>query len=332
MTQSQQLIHVEFSDVEIFSSVSNGWDIDFRLLEAGPFKADLLQFVSSEFHFASTGMNRKIDQQGASPDSFWTFAVLMTPLSDFQWHGSITKMNEIMVYKPFSEINTISKNPFRVLIYSVLEERLESRCDNLRYDSVLKILRSTDKVTCNPSDVNILRQELFRLDTFFRAGCMDKNDKKIGFSEIESAVFEALIRCLVNSRRPIQKKRKKLKDHALRQSLACIEMQLGETLTVSGLCQTAGVSDRTLQQAFKEHFGISPKSYIKILRLNRLHRQLVEMGPGKVSISTLANQWGFWHMGQLARDYRELFGELPSTTLNKTKEESIAKKIKISDF
>jgi len=29
----------------------------------------------------------------------------------------------------------------------------------------------------------------------------------------------------------------------------------------------------------------------------------------------VANAWGFWHMGQFARDYRRLFGELPSDTL-----------------
>lgn len=326
MSTSQQLIHVEFSDIEIFSSVTSGWDIDFRLLEAGPFKADLLQFVSREFHFASTGMNRKVDQQGASPESFWTFAVLMTPLSEFQWHGACVGMNEIMVYKPFSEINTISKNPFRVLIYSVPEERLERLCDDLGYDSVLNILRSTDKVKCNPSDVNIFRQELFKIDTFFRAAYINGSDNKIGLSENESGVLEALIRCLVNSRCSTKTKQKKLKDHALRQVLACIEMQLGETLTVTGLCQVAGVSDRTVQQAFKEHYGISPKTYIKTLRLNHLHRQLAKMRPEKVSISKLASQYGFWHMGQLARDYRALFGELPSETLHKKLEENMIKK------
>ena len=29
-----------------------------------------------------------------------------------------------------------------------------------------------------------------------------------------------------------------------------------------------------------------------------------------------ANNWGFWHMGQFAKDYRRLFGELPSKTLH----------------
>jgi len=30
----------------------------------------------------------------------------------------------------------------------------------------------------------------------------------------------------------------------------------------------------------------------------------------------IANQYGFWHMGQFAKDYNNLFGELPSETIN----------------
>ena len=34
------------------------------------------------------------------------------------------------------------------------------------------------------------------------------------------------------------------------------------------------------------------------------------------SVADAANEWGFWHMGQFAKDYRRMFGELPSETLN----------------
>jgi len=33
------------------------------------------------------------------------------------------------------------------------------------------------------------------------------------------------------------------------------------------------------------------------------------------NIVDVASRWGFWHMGQLAADYRKHFGELPSETL-----------------
>jgi AraC-like DNA-binding protein len=35
------------------------------------------------------------------------------------------------------------------------------------------------------------------------------------------------------------------------------------------------------------------------------------------SIIELAGVNGFWHMGQFAADYRRIYGELPSETLNR---------------
>jgi AraC-like DNA-binding protein len=40
------------------------------------------------------------------------------------------------------------------------------------------------------------------------------------------------------------------------------------------------------------------------------------MGPYS-AITDVANEWGFWHMGQFAADYQSQFGELPSETRNR---------------
>ncbi|MCP4405581.1 MAG: helix-turn-helix domain-containing protein [bacterium] len=75
------------------------------------------------------------------------------------------------------------------------------------------------------------------------------------------------------------------------------------------------MSKRTLQYAFLEHFGVSPKRYLQIYRLNRVRSILKKRDPNSVAVADVANRWGFWHMGQFAKDYRKLFGELPSSTL-----------------
>ncbi len=88
-------------------------------------------------------------------------------------------------------------------------------------------------------------------------------------------------------------------------------------IKVMDLCRIARVSERTLLRLFKVRFGISPKTYINMVRLNGLHRDLKKTGMGKVKIVEIANRWGFWHMGQLAKDYKKMFKELPSETLKK---------------
>ncbi|MDH5209440.1 MAG: helix-turn-helix domain-containing protein [Burkholderiaceae bacterium] len=69
---------------------------------------------------------------------------------------------------------------------------------------------------------------------------------------------------------------KVVEDHALAQT--------GERLSVTDLCRVAGVSERTLEYAFKELLGLTPQGYLTRLRLNRVRRALLA---GARSASTM---------------------------------------------
>lgn len=62
---------------------------------------------------------------------------------------------------------------------------------------------------------------------------------------------------------------------------------------------------------------MGPMAYIKLHRLHGLRRELLAADPQTVSIAELALQWGFLNPGHFARDYRRLFGQLPSQTLHR---------------
>lgn len=72
-------------------------------------------------------------------------------------------------------------------------------------------------------------------------------------------------------------------------------------MTVSEICRLVDVTERSLQRG----------------RLSGVHRSLRNADPGRTRVADVANEWGFWHMGQLAADYRKQFGELPSETLRR---------------
>jgi AraC-like DNA-binding protein len=96
-------------------------------------------------------------------------------------------------------------------------------------------------------------------------------------------------------------------DHALSQA--------GATLYVTDLCKAAGVSERTLEYAFKEVMGLTPVSYLIRLRLHRVRQALLAAPHGSTTVTAEALKWGFWHFGEFSRAYKDCFGELPSDTL-----------------
>lgn len=85
--------------------------------------------------------------------------------------------------------------------------------------------------------------------------------------------------------------------------------------TVHELCTELHISERTLRYGFQEFFGMGPAAYIKVHRLNSARRQLESSTSKQATVTDVAIQWGFWHMGQFAKDYKKIFGESPSETL-----------------
>ncbi len=89
----------------------------------------------------------------------------------------------------------------------------------------------------------------------------------------------------------------------------------GRPITVRELCREVRVSWRTLEYAFRERFDMTPKAYLKTVRLNGVRSELRNSDSADTKVAEVAGRWGFWHIGQMAADYRQMFRELPSETL-----------------
>lgn len=87
-------------------------------------------------------------------------------------------------------------------------------------------------------------------------------------------------------------------------------------LQVQDLCRELHLSRRSLQDSFRTVLGISPLWYLRTLRLDGARRSLL----AGCSVQQAVERWGFWHWSRFSRDYRRLFGELPSATFRRAGE------------
>jgi len=106
-----------------------------------------------------------------------------------------------------------------------------------------------------------------------------------------------------------------------RKAEAWLRENLAEPPTIAALCQVVNVSERTLHAAFRENLGTTPKAYLKMLRLNSAHHDLLRAG-ARTRVTDVALDWGFVHFGWFSQDYRRLFGETPSQTLHRARAEA----------
>lgn len=96
-----------------------------------------------------------------------------------------------------------------------------------------------------------------------------------------------------------------------------IQNHYREQLRLKTLCLAIGVSPRTLQRSFRERFNSTISDYIKTVRLDAARRALATARPDGNSVTTIAQQHGFRHLGRFSVQFRERFGESPRDTLAK---------------
>ncbi|WP_055714637.1 AraC family transcriptional regulator [Streptomyces torulosus] len=100
----------------------------------------------------------------------------------------------------------------------------------------------------------------------------------------------------------------------VRRACALIRDHHDEPLTVGDVAEALGVGVRTLQECFRRELGSTPTAYLRACRLDVVHDALRAAESG-TSVTAIALEHGFVHMGRFASDYRARFGESPSATL-----------------
>jgi AraC-like DNA-binding protein len=102
-------------------------------------------------------------------------------------------------------------------------------------------------------------------------------------------------------------------------ALQYIHANAAEVPTLGEIAQAAGVGVRALMRGFEKRLGVSPVRYLLHWRLDRARAELLDAAPGTGTVTDIALRWGFGNLGDFAARYRSRFGELPRTTLQRSR-------------
>ena len=309
------LIRGCFDDFSEFDKAISNWDLNFRQLDRGASPVEAMQVITRRAHLMHFRFERRYHQQGSPPGGTLNFGIPMVAGEPLSWRGSEVEKSSLICIAPGSDFTSISRAGFAGTTLSFDPDHLTRVADSLGLPNALE---GTDKPQLltgrNPRMVDRLRQaiaDLFMLANDHRKGMSASGLATLLEDEISTRLVEALASAhnASHTARPSPRARTKARQRAV----AFIDAHAKEAPSIRQICVDAGVSWRTLNYAFKEYFGVTPKEYLQTVRLHGVRREL-QAGDGEVVIADIANNWGFWHMGQFAADYRLKFGELPSVT------------------
>lgn len=280
------------------------WEIDFRQIEAGAMETKVSVKSGTAISLLKISMSRAVHQTGVSPSGMLSVGVV-APKQIRTWQGADSSSAKLLSFGSSDPFDGVSVTGFEGTTISIGEGYAEILADNLGLP-IPETLRTSANPNINGSTSYIdALSSICRKNIVSGAMSLDRND--------EEEVAMLLLLSVSSGSAFADKSSPRIRSKALALALDLMRENLRETLTISQICREAGVSWRTLDRAFAENFGISPKTYFQRLKLNRA-RSEIQKSPESVLISDVANSWGFWHMGQFALDYAKMFGELPSAT------------------
>lgn len=299
----QKLVDYRFSNLDIFLDEVRAWDLDFRLIKQGGFSGHLIQVAYSDIFITYARFMTDLHQMGSTPPGFRTFAIPGPRCQGFWWRNQQISSDCLMIFPSSNELMSVSSEDFEVFTISLSHNYIDRISDQL--DIQPKLVKEV--IVLDHQRANELRSLAQR--------AIESGNALSNKYTQHNLAQKVLSCCTGDTKTTAIRKRKR--DHAIMQIIEYLASNPAEITDSSGLCRVANVSERTLQYAFMERYGIPPNVFVKRWKLNSARRLLRLMAPECGSVAEVCDRFGFLYPSQFTQEYKDMFAELPSKTLSR---------------
>lgn len=310
--QDTRISFVSSNDIHHQETLLTLWDQYYAQITPGAFSGTVGSRSIGQFKLFSERMNRAVLQRGALPRSRLGFGVVRQADGSATICGEEAGKESLLVFSGSSGFDFLSPSSFEFL---GVEVDLDAPVDPV----LSALLQSLDRILCaGPRTLPLRGRGAAMLCRLVADALQDDASPRMVFTSAENAdSFGKWLIGLVLDLLPEQEsdstagRRRELRHWDVIGAI-CTLVRDAEwcPTSVSELTEYLGVSRRTLQTACIESTGLGPLGLLRTLRLGEARRTLREGG----SVTDAATRYCFWHLGYFARDYRKMFGELPSAT------------------
>ena len=300
-----------YSDFDLMAWSGIDWDQRYDHIGRGRFEGRLAQVVLNTLQVARERWNPGIMQRGSGPAHCWVIALPIAAEGSLHLRGRQILAGEPLLVGPCDDI-AFTANGRTDLVMVVLPVG-----EIARWMQICRGTEAIDKKYLN-RPWKVSEREVARRGMALCRLLRSLLDSAHGDAEpgalaaIESRIVEVVLGMVPSTdvAEPLHRRGRvamKLRD--------MLTGNVETPLSISAMCETLDVRERTLFLACVEAFGRPPKALLLELRLNAVRRALLHPSAER-SVTTVASRFGFWHFGTSPPRKRQ-FGELPSVTLAK---------------
>lgn len=295
---------------EDMASVAPKWDQEYLKLGKEPFSGRLLVIHSARVQMGIISWNPGILIRGSAPPQAFTFALVLAKEGPTSFQGTELRENCIVVLQPRGEFEFSAVGKCKVLVVGVEQDLLQSHVLAC-WGSHRLMTDGRDRLVVK----NSFQQRSFNtIWEMMLAEIGRRRDRLANPNFSYSFEHNVLEQLLTNSHLVPSHGSGPHCYQAARKAKEYLFDHITDPVSIRELCEAVNASERSLLSGFRQVFGISPKLYLKSLRLNRV-RQDLRKATEETRITDIAFRWGLTHLSRFAADYRQMFGEYPHETL-----------------
>ncbi|WP_020656756.1 helix-turn-helix domain-containing protein [Massilia niastensis] len=303
---------IQTSNLWQHERVLTGWSQTYDQLSKGRFNGQITEALIGEVQLFEEKTSQAVFELGPGRGGVIALGVFAGLDGEARWRGHAVGMDHVTALSDHASLELSTPPNCTLLSVTVPVSMIPAGDGQARIDSHELLAGAANHVR-SPILAAMLRQ---RLGAALQAmSCQPGQLAPVEAreqltSELVGLVDDYLGLATAGGGEPEARKARKVVSLARNY----IEAHPDRPVTVTDLCKQTYTCRRTLQYCFTQVIGMSPAAYLKAVRLNGLHRDLLHARDAQ-TIGDMAARWGFWHLSQLSADYKRLFGELPSETL-----------------
>lgn len=307
---------VRTRDIDDQSALLAGWNQSYDQLSSGPFVGDFVEARLGQVYLFREVTNTALRQTGMLGPDLCAIGVPLVLEGAATFCGETCGGARLHLFSGEEAFEFHSPTGLDILGVVLPREALLAPLTEEERARILPLLARPSLIRAQPAAMaelaTLARESLEVLAELGAAPADDAASRRLAAMERELAAVlplavadETAAEADAPSMAPARRAR------LMREVRAYAEREIAEEVpSVEEICLALGVSRRTLQYCFQEAVGTRPATYLRAARMNGA-RRAIKSGE---SVTAAATRWGFWHFGRFAREYRLLFGELPSAT------------------
>lgn len=283
--------------IEDFSSCLRDFELDFRQLDCGSFRARTVCVDLGGIQLKRRTTSLRYGLRGRLPSAL-VFYFPLKPLRIFA-NSNLVGPSVQLVSSGSIDLFSVVPDCYDHLLVCLEELEVRQHLNPEEAQYFMQQAARMDLCQINTQRKLSLTRQLFELycGILYRNPCPGAEECRV-FRERTVRLLYDYLRAHHNLQRQLPGTQERL----LQRALLLVDSRPEHQFSLEELSREVFASKRAIQYAFNELVGLSPMRYIKLNRLNMIRKELLHLGPD-VRIGSLVGKYEFSNLGRLVREY-----------------------------